>query len=82
MRRQSDDYMAILIENRLARRRQAQPAARASRPVFRLLNASEILQFAAPALGALCLLGLHQVCSGRASSWLCDQAGAPGQEIL
>jgi hypothetical protein len=45
--------MAILIENRLARRRQAQPAARASRPVFRLLNASEILQFAAPALAAL-----------------------------
>ena len=50
MRRQSDDYMAILIENRLAQRRQAQLAARASRPVFRLLNASEILQFAAPAL--------------------------------
>jgi hypothetical protein len=67
MRRQSDDYMAIPDRKRLARRGQTQRATQACRLVLRSLNAIEILQFAAPALGALCLLGLHQVCSGRAS---------------
>ena len=53
MRRQSDDYMAIPDRKRLARRGKTQRATRGCRPVLSLLNASEILQFAAPALAAL-----------------------------
>ena len=80
MRRQSDDYMAIPDRKRLARRGQTQRATRGCLRVLSLLNASEILQFAAPALAALCQLGLHQVCSDAGlflavrSSWR-SQAG-------
>jgi hypothetical protein len=43
MRRQSDDYVAIPARKRLARRRQAQRATRASRPLFSLLKPVKFL---------------------------------------